>query len=105
MRRAIVPEQLTIVAHLYVREDKLEEAKQFLLDLIAKSRSEAHCLDYHLHQDNDNPMEFTFYENWTDRAAWDRHMELPYLKELAQRRDEFFSQKSDIRMMTMISDR
>jgi quinol monooxygenase YgiN len=97
--------QLTIVAHLYVREEKLEEAKQFLLGLVGKSRSEADCIDYHLHQDDENPLEFTFYENWTDRAAWDRHMELPYLKELARRRDEFFSRPTHIRLMSMISDR
>jgi hypothetical protein len=32
-------------------------------------------------------------------------MELPYLKELARRREEFFSSDSHIRLMTMISDR
>jgi quinol monooxygenase YgiN len=97
--------QLTIVAHLHVRQEKLEEARRFLLDLIEKSRGEPDCIDYHLHQDNENPLEFTFYENWTDRGSWDRHMELPYLKELARRREEFFSAPTQIRLMTMISDR
>jgi quinol monooxygenase YgiN len=94
---------LTIVAHLHVRQDKLDEAKAFLLGLVEGSRSDPDCIDYHLHQDNENPLEFTFYENWVSRAAWDRHMQLPPLKELARRREEFFAAPTEIRLMTMIS--
>jgi quinol monooxygenase YgiN len=97
--------QLTIVAHLHVREEKLAEAKAFLLGLVEGSRSDPNCIDYHLHQDNENPLEFTFYENWVDRASWDRHMELPPLKELARRRPEFFRAPTEIRLMSMISAR
>lgn len=97
--------QLTIIAHLHLREEKAEEAKAFLLGLVAESRSDPNCIDYHLHQDRENPLEFAFYENWTDRSAWDRHMEIPSLKELARRRPEFFSSPTQISLMEMISER
>jgi quinol monooxygenase YgiN len=97
--------QLTIVAHLHVRPEKLDEAKAFLLALVEGSRSEPDCIDYHLHQDNENPVEFTFYENWVSRDAWGRHMQLPALRELARRREEYFTAPTDIRFLTMISRR
>lgn len=83
-------EQLTVIAHLVARPDKIEDTKAFLMSLIERTRSESGCVDYDLHQDNDNPAEFSFYENWTSREELDRHMEMPYLKELVARTDEFF---------------
>lgn len=97
-------EKLTVIAHLVAKSDKIDETKAFLVSLIDKSRSEPACINYDLHQDNDNPAEFTFYENWTSREAWDRHMEMPYLVEFAKRKDELFAKEPHIRLMTMISE-
>ena len=41
-------------------------------------------MEYWLHQDNDDPAEFTFYENWTNRAEWDKHMEQSHLAKFAE---------------------
>jgi quinol monooxygenase YgiN len=98
-------EQLTVIAHLVARGDKIDDARKFLLSLVGQTRTEPECVEYHLHQDNDNPAEFTFYENWTNRAEWDVHMALPHLKEFARRSEELFAVKPHIRLMTMISNR
>jgi quinol monooxygenase YgiN len=98
-------EQLTVVAHLVARPDKIRETREFLLGLVRPTRKEKGCVEYHLHQDNDNPAEFTFYENWTNRGEWDTHMTLPHLEEFARRADELFAVKPHIRLMTMISQR
>jgi len=100
-----MPQQLTVIAHLMARPDKIEDTKAFLLSLIDRTRAEAGCVDYHLHQSDDDPASFSFYENWTSRAALDEHMETPYLQELVARKDEFFAAEPDIRLMTMISRR
>jgi quinol monooxygenase YgiN len=97
--------QLTVIAHLVAQPNKIEETKRFLLNLVPQTRPEPGCVEYHLHQDNDNPAEFTFYENWTDRGEWDKHMLLPHLEEFARRADELFAVKPHIRLMTMISER
>ena len=96
-------EQLTVVAHLRALDGRIEETKAFLLRLVAPTRTEAGCLEYWLHQDNDDPAEFTFYENWTNRAEWDKHMELPHLKTFAEVKDKLFKLQR-LRLMTMISD-
>ncbi|GAB5467516.1 MAG: hypothetical protein Kilf2KO_05460 [Rhodospirillales bacterium] len=95
----------TVIAHLVAAEGHVDETKAFLLDLIDKTRAEEGCTDYHLHQDNENPAEFTFYETWVDRAAWDRHMEMPYLAEFIARKDELFAVEPHIRLMTMVSEK
>jgi quinol monooxygenase YgiN len=100
-----MPKQLTVIAHLVAKPGKIEDTRAFLLSLVGKTRGESGCVDYDLHQDDDNPAEFTFYENWKDRAEWDKHMEMPHLKEFAARKDELFAVEPQIRLMTMISKR
>ena len=53
-------EQLTVVAHLRARNGQIEETKKFLMGLIAPTRAEPGCVEYWLHQDNEDPAEFTF---------------------------------------------
>lgn len=96
-------EQLTVVAHLRALHGQIAETKAFLLGLIEATRTEPGCVEYWLHQDNDDPAEFTFYENWTSRVEWDRHMELPHLQKFAQVKDKVFELQK-LRLMTMICD-
>jgi quinol monooxygenase YgiN len=96
-------EQLTVVAHLRALNGQIEETKRFLLGLIEPTRAEPGVIEYWLHQDNDNRAEFTYYENWKNRAEWDKHMELPHLKAFAEVKDKVFELQK-IRLMTMISD-
>jgi quinol monooxygenase YgiN len=98
-----MPKQLTVVAHLVARPHKIDETRKFLLSLIDATRAEPGCIDYDLHQDDDRPAEFTFYENWKNRSEWDKHMETPNLHEFARRADELFAVPPHIRLMTMIS--
>ena len=65
---------LTIVANILANEDKIELVKAELLKLVDITRSEEGCINYDLHQDNENPAHFTFYENWKTRALWQTHM-------------------------------
>ena len=95
--------QLTVVAHLRALNGQIQETKAFLTGLIAPTRAEPGCLEYWLHQDDEDPAEFTFYENWTSREEWDNHMELPHLKGFAEVKDKVFELQK-LRLMTMISD-
>lgn len=65
---------LTIVANIKANADKIDLVKAELLKLIEITRSEEGCINYDLHQDNDNPAHFMFYENWQTRELWQTHM-------------------------------
>lgn len=71
--------KLTIVANIKANEDKIELVKAELLKLIEITRAEEGCINYDLHQDNDNPAHFMFYENWESRELWQAHMGAPHL--------------------------
>ena len=73
--------KLTIVANIIAKADKIELVKSELLKLIAITRSEEGCINYDLHQDNENPAHFMFYENWQSRELWQAHMENQHLKD------------------------
>ncbi len=73
--------QLTIVAKILAKEEKREFVKEELLKLIDITRAEEGCVNYNLHQDNENENLFLFYENWTNRDLWQKHMNNSHLAE------------------------
>ncbi len=75
----LIMSQLTIVANIHAKTDKIDLVKAELLKLVPITRAEAGCLKYDLHQDNENPAHFAFYENWETRELWQTHMSAPHL--------------------------
>ena len=72
--------KLTLIAHIYAKPDKVDFIKEELMKLIEITRAEAGCIQYDLHQDNEKPAHFFFYENWESRELWQNHMNAPHLK-------------------------
>lgn len=73
--------KLTIVANIIAKKDKVELVKAELLKLIEITRAEKGCINYDLHQDNENPTHFLFYENWESRELWQAHMGNQHLQD------------------------
>ncbi|MCW8930970.1 MAG: antibiotic biosynthesis monooxygenase [Gammaproteobacteria bacterium] len=80
--------ELTIVANITAKADKVGLVKMELEKLINITRSEEGCLQYDLHQDNDNPAHFMFYENWKSRELWQAHMEAQHLLDYMSATDD-----------------
>ncbi len=78
---------LTIVARIESKPDKTGLVKSALLKLIEPTRKEEGCLQYDLHQDNENPDVFVFYENWESRELWQTHMNNDHLKTYMEETD------------------
>lgn len=70
---------LTIVANIDAKAGKADLVKAALLKLIPITRAEAGCIQYDLHQDNENPLHFLLHENWESRELWQTHMAAPHL--------------------------
>jgi quinol monooxygenase YgiN len=73
--------KVTIVAKVTAKSDKIEAVRAELLKMIAPTRREEGCIEYRLHQDNDDPAVFLFYENWQSPACVEQHMNSPHFKE------------------------
>ncbi|MBB6269779.1 quinol monooxygenase YgiN [Pedobacter cryoconitis] len=61
-------------------EGNAEQLKALLKTLVSGSKSEAACLQYDLHQVQEDPNVFIFHEEWTSRADWDLHNVTPHIK-------------------------
>jgi len=78
---------LTIVARIEAKQKSVELVKAELLKLIDVTRKEEGCIQYDLHQDNDRPEVFLFYENWESRELWQTHMGNTHLAEYMRATD------------------
>ncbi len=66
--------KLTVVANIVANKDSIDFVKAELIKLIEVTRAEAGCINYDLHQDNENPAHFVFYENWQSREHLQTHL-------------------------------
>lgn len=73
--------QLTIIAKILAKPEKQELVKTELQKLIGTTRKEKGCINYDLHQDNENPNLFLFYENWESRELWQAHINNTHIAE------------------------
>ena len=74
---------LTIIATIKAKKDKIDLVKSELTKLIELTLKEPGCIQYDLHQDNENPAVFVFYENWESRQLWLNHMDSDHLQAYA----------------------
>ena len=88
---------LHVVARIVARPDTIDEVKQILTSMIAPSQAEADCITYELYQNDEDPTDFTFVEEWTDAAALDRHGAKPHIADCQPRLREITAQPTDLR--------
>lgn len=93
---------VTVVAKLVAREDAVETVKAELLKLVEPTRQEKGCLEYRLHQDNDDPRVFIFYENWKSMASLERHIASSHFQDYVAAVDGMIDEKS-VGKMTCIA--
>ena len=72
-------EKLTIVADIHAEPDQVDLVKAELLKLRPPTLEEEGCIQYDLHQDNEDPAHFLYYENWANRELWLAHMEQAHI--------------------------
>lgn len=80
-------QKLTIVARVLAKTEHRELVKTELLKLIDITRAEKGCINYDLHQDNENPNLFLFHENWESRELWQIHMNNTHLADYMKATD------------------
>lgn len=74
-------DKLTLIAKIMAKPEKRELVKSELLKLISPTRVEKGCINYDLHQDNDNPNLFVFHENWESKALLEKHLASAHIAE------------------------
>ena len=94
---------LTVVARIVAKPGQEEATKKALLKLVPITVKEKGCIEYVLHQSNDDARLFLFHENWTDRAALDAHLQAPHVKAFHVQAETLLAQPPELTFLTKIS--
>ena len=78
---------LTIFAKIEAKKEHLELVKAEALKLIEPTLKEEGCMQYDLHQDNENTTVFMFFENWENQELWEKHMQSSHLQNFIKSTD------------------
>ena len=95
---------IRVVAHITAKPDTVDQTRELLMSLIDPTRAEDGCVTYELLQNNDDPTDFTFVEEWTSDAALDEHLATEHLKRVGEKGAELFAVQPDIRRYRVVGD-
>ncbi|WP_026321720.1 putative quinol monooxygenase [Salinispora fenicalii] len=73
--------RLTVVAHVHAKPDHVDLVKAELKKVIPLTRAEKGCINFDLHQDNNDPAHFILHENWESREIWEARKGVAHLQE------------------------
>jgi quinol monooxygenase YgiN len=82
MGEAMPENSLRIIARVNARADKVDELRSLLIGLVEPTRKEKGCISYELLQNQSDPTDFTFLEEWESQAALDGHSSSEHMKHL-----------------------
>lgn len=81
---------VTIIATVYGRKSTTAELKRALMELGRKTRREEGNVQFHMHERQDDPSTFIFYESYRDEHAFQAHLGSVHAKAFG----DLFSQHS-----------
>jgi quinol monooxygenase YgiN len=93
---------IKVVAHLLSKPNTIDQTRKVLIGLIEPTLAEDGCIVYELFQNNSDPADFTFVEEWTDDAALDAHLESSHLIDAKTKFGDLLAAEPDIRRYTLI---
>ncbi len=71
---------VSIVVKITVKENAVAVVREQMMNLVAETVKEDGCVEYRLHQDNDNSAVFFFYETWSNQEALQQHLESAHIR-------------------------
>ncbi|MBO3459032.1 antibiotic biosynthesis monooxygenase [Aetokthonos hydrillicola Thurmond2011] len=89
--------EVRVVARMVALPDKIEELKAILLELIPPTRKEAGCIKYELLQNNSDPTDLTFVEEWTSEDALNNHLLSEHIQIAVTKLENLVAAEPDIR--------
>ncbi len=96
--------KVTVLALFKAKPGLEEEVKGELMALQGPTRSEEGCINYDLHQSQEDPSRFMFYENWVSQEDLDKHLQMPYLKAFREKAGDLLAEPASISLHEVIGD-
>jgi len=95
---------LTVIAYITAKAGHQQQVREALLDLVAQTRNERGCLNYDLHQSQENATEFAIYENWDKASDLDAHAKSAHVQEFTRIVGHLLGRPAQIRKWIMVSE-
>ncbi len=93
---------LRVVARIVANPGDADEVRSILAGLLGPTRAEPGCISYELLQNNADPTDFTFVEEWEGDAALDAHLSTPHIQDAMSRLPPLLAAKPDIRRYSVV---
>jgi quinol monooxygenase YgiN len=94
---------IRVVARIVALPNKVEALKAVLLELIEPTRQENGCIKYELLQNQFDPTDFTFVEEWTSHEALNIHLDSPHLQAGVAKLESLVAAAPDIRRYELLA--
>lgn len=94
---------IRVVARVVALPDKVEELKSVLIRLIEPTRQEYGCIIYELLQNQENPTDFTFVEEWESQALLKKHLASAHIAEAESKLEGLVATEPDIRIYQLLA--
>jgi quinol monooxygenase YgiN len=95
-------DKLRVVARIVALPGSVDFVRRTLLGLVAPTRAEQGCILYDLMQNNADPTDFTFYEEWTGDAELDAHGVTAHIRDTFTALDGHLAGPPDVRRYTSV---
>ena len=93
---------LRVVVRVIALPDKIEELKTLLISLVEATRREKGCISYDLLQNELEPTDFTFVEEWQTVEDLERHLASNHIQQAISQLDGLVAVLPDIRRYQLI---
>jgi len=94
---------LRVVARLVAFPDKVAELKSLLLSIIEPSRQDEGCIKYELLQNQADPTDFTFVEEWESATLLEVHLGSTHIQAAVQKLEGLAVAPPDIRRYELLA--
>lgn len=94
--------KIRVVARLTSKPETVAETRTALEGFVEPTRAEVGCIVYELMQNNADPCDFTFYEEWESDETLDAHLLSPLITAFAERAEDLLAIEPDIRRYTLL---
>jgi quinol monooxygenase YgiN len=103
VNKAMSKTTIRVVARVVALPEKVDEVKSILLALIEPTRQEKGCIAYELLQNQSDPTDFTFVEEWESQKLLNEHLNSAHLAQASSQLNGWIAAEPDIRVYQLLA--
>lgn len=96
-------EHIRVVARITAQAGKADEVRSVMMGMLGPTRQEAGCILYELVQNQEDPTDLVFIEEWESNANLDAHLNAPHIHEALAKLDGLLAAAPDIRRYRLVA--